>query len=152
MGVSTLIKTLDDMKLWFRNGGEVSLTQYINLSPEDSKKVWEYMLDMPLYRELSVEGKEYVLVHGGLEHFTKNRKLSDYSTNEMVWSRPELETRYYPDKTVIVGHKPTFFYGICSKTNSKILRTDSFIDIDCGCVYGGQLGCLCLDTGEEFYL
>ena len=35
----------------------------------------------------------------------------------------------------------------------KIYRTESFIDIDCGCVYsGGRLGCLCLDTMEEIYV
>lgn len=26
------------------------------------------------------------------------------------------------------------------------------ISIDCGCAYGGRLGCICLDTMEEFYV
>ena len=33
----------------------------------------------------------------------------------------------------------------------KILRRGMQIAIDCGCGHGGRLGCLCLDTLEEFY-
>lgn len=142
----------NDMNLWFRNGGEISLAQFMTLSQEDAYSVWTYMLTMPLYKEISVEGKEYILVHGGLGNFSTNRSLNNYSVDEIVWSRPTPDTRYYSDKTVIVGHTPTFYYNSCSMNNASIYRTDSFIDIDCGCVYGGRLACLCLDTNEEIYL
>ena len=58
----------------------------------------------------------------------------------------------YPE----VGHTPTqLLYDAVGhgSAQGKIYRTESFIDIDCGCVYsGGRLGCLCLDTMEEIYV
>ena len=35
----------------------------------------------------------------------------------------------------------------------RIFRRGTMIGLDCGCAYpGGRLGCLCLDTMEEFYV
>jgi len=34
----------------------------------------------------------------------------------------------------------------------EILKIKNNIFIDCGAVYGGRLGCLCLDNMEEFYI
>ncbi len=35
----------------------------------------------------------------------------------------------------------------------RIFHCNTMIGIDCGCAYpGGRLGCLCLDTMEEFYV
>lgn len=35
----------------------------------------------------------------------------------------------------------------------KIFRSGTMINIDCGCAFpGGRLGCLCLDTMEEYYV
>ena len=111
--------------LWFSNGGESSL-------------------------------RDFLLVHGGLEHFSPSRPLEDYSRDEIVWCRPEPETVYFPDRCVVLGHTPTqFLLGAAGNESAqgKIYRTESFIDIDCGCVYpGGRLGCLCLDTMEEIYV
>ena len=57
---------------------------------------------------------------------------------------------------MVLGHTPTqFLLGAAGNESAqgKIYRTESFIDIDCGCVYpGGRLGCLCLDTLEEIYV
>ena len=33
----------------------------------------------------------------------------------------------------------------------KIIRKNNHIAIDCGAVFGGALGCICLETLEEFY-
>ena len=43
--------------------------------------------------------------------------------------------------------------NIDEDTPAKIYQKGNLIDIDCGCIYpGGKLGCLCLDTMEEFYV
>ncbi len=141
-----------ELELWFRNGGAVSLAQLLALDPAEVKKALEYMLNMPLYKDISVGEKEYVLIHGGLENFSASKKLSDYEIDEIVWARPEANTRYYSDKTVVVRHTPTFLYDGRKRNEAKMLKTDTFVDIDCGCVYGGRLACLCLDTNEEYYV
>lgn len=144
------------LELWFRNGGELSLADFLWLNDEPSQIVWEYMRKMPLYGETEIGGRKFVLVHGGLDNFSSSRPLSDYKPNEILWCRPEPDTVYYPDKYVVVGHTPVQLLAVeDGKENVpvKIYHKEKMIDIDCGCVFqGGQLGCLCLDTMEEFYV
>ena len=47
-------------------------------------------------------------------------------------------------KTLIVGHVRT--------KSGKIERGEGSIFLDCGVAEGGRLGCLCLETGKEFYV
>jgi len=111
---------------------------------------------MPLYKEVRVGEKKFILVHGGLSGFSLFRPLENYESDEILWSCPEPDTDYYPDKLLIFDHTPTqLLYAETRKDDetSEIFRTDTFIDIDCGCVFqGGRLGCLCLDTMEEIYI
>jgi serine/threonine protein phosphatase 1 len=157
IGKSALTKEeTEALKLWFRNGGELSLADFLWLDDEPSRVAWEYMRKMPLYRETEVGGQKFVLVHGGLEHFSSSRSLSDYEPNEILWCRPEPDTVYYPDKYVVFGHTPVQLLAMEAgedETPAKIYRKEKLIDIDCGCAFqGGRLGCLCLDTMEEVYV
>ncbi|MDO4292709.1 MAG: metallophosphoesterase family protein [Eubacteriales bacterium] len=147
---------LESMELWFANGGAPSLTDFLSLDEKQMQTVWDYLLSMPLYKELSVGGRQFVLVHGGLENFSPSRPLDDYLPDEILWYRPESDTAYYPDKYVVFGHTPTRL--LCSEfgfkgTPNKIVQHGRLIDIDCGCAYsGGRLGCLCLDTLKRIYV
>ena len=139
------------VELWFFNGGDRSLADFFWLNKEQEQTVWEYMCNMPLYKEVEAGGQQFVLVHGGLEGFSPSRPLADYTSNEILWCRPEEDTVYYPDRYVVFGHTPVQFLE--PSTPAKIYRKDNLIDIDCGCVFqGGRLGCLCLDTMEEIYV
>ena len=146
----------ENVSLWFRNGGETSLQDFLRLDKPQRDTVWEHLLSLPLYREVEVGNRKFVLVHGGLERFSPSRPLEEYEPDEILWCRPEPDTVYFPDRCVVLGHTPTqFLLGAAGNESAqgKIYRTESFIDIDCGCVYpGGQLGCLCLDTMEEIYI
>ena len=140
----------EDMELWFYNGGELSLADFLWLNEEETQTVWEYMTDMPLYHEVTAGGKQFVLLHGGLENFSPSRPLDDYEPDEILWCRPVPDTAYYPDKYVVFGHTPVQLLN--KNTPAKIYRKGNLIDIDCGCVFSGRLGCLCLDTMEEIYV
>ena len=141
----------EDVELWFYNGGELSLADFLWLNEEETQTVWNYMTDMPLYKELEVGERQFVLVHGGLKNFSLSRPLCDYEPDEILWCRPEEDTTYYPDKYVVFGHTPVQLLGIDSP--AKIYRKGNLIDIDCGCVFqSGRLACLCLDTMEEIYI
>ena len=50
------------------------------------------MGSLPLYREVKAGGRDFLLVHGGLGHFSPSRSLENYSRDEIVWCRPEPET------------------------------------------------------------
>lgn len=140
------------VELWFYNGGEISLADFLWLNDEERSTVWEYMNNMPLYQEVRAGGNEFVLVHGGLGGFDEVRPLDDYKAKEILWYRPKADTDYYPDKYTVFGHTPVQHFGTWN-TEAKIYRNGTMIDIDCGCVFpNGRLGCLCLDTMEEFYV
>ncbi len=143
------------MKLWFQNGGELSLADFLCLEEKQMQDVWDYMCSMPLYQEVEVGERKFLLLHGGLEHFKLNRPIEDYTPDEILWCRPKRKTRYYSDKCLVLGHTPTQLLQkgkMKSMSSAKVFRADTWIDIDCGCVFeNGKLGCLCLDTMEEFY-
>ena len=70
--------------------------------------------------------------------------------------RPGPGAVYYPDKTLVFGHTPTrLLYQQAGEPGQpdRMFRRGGMIGIGCGCAYpGGRLGCLCLDTVEEFYV
>ena len=140
----------EDVELWFYNGGELSLADFLWLNEEETQTVWDYMTDMPLYQEVTAGGRQFVLVHGGLKNFSPSRPLHDYEPDEILWCRPEQDTAYYPDKYVVFGHTPVQLLN--RNAPAKIYQKGNLIDIDCGCVFSGRLGCLCLDTMEEIYV
>lgn len=44
------------------------------------------------------------------------------------------------------------FADIGCENCDKIYRGNNHVAIDCGCGFGGKLGCICLETMEEFYV
>lgn len=110
-----------------------------------------YLVKLPLYAEVTVGGQNYLLVHAGLEHFSPDRPLRDYSPGELLFHRRDPEQTYFDDKIVIVGHTPTFDCG--ENPAGRMLRIGNVYNIDCGCVYpeSNSLGCLRLEDKKEFY-
>ena len=134
---------------WIANGGGVTIRSLKELSQEEREDVLEYFQEMELFAQVRAGGRNFVLLHSGLGHFSPDKALEDYELEDFLFGRPELDTVYYPDKILVFGHTPTRILG----GGDKILRRETWIDIDCGCVFkGGRLGCLCLDTMEEFYV
>ena len=135
---------------WRFNGGEPTCYAFLKLSHDLREAVLEYLGEFELYEELTVNGNNFVLVHGGLVDFEEGKDLSEYSIYDMVWGRCDYEREYYSDKFLITGHTPTFHIG--EEYRGKIYRKNNHIAIDCGVVFDEKLGCICLDTLEEFYV
>ena len=134
---------------WIANGGGVTLQSLQQLSVEERMDILEYFHEMELFAEVEAGGRSFVLTHSGLENFSPDRPLSDYTLEEFLFCRPTLETVYFPDRLLVFGHTPTRFLS----GQDKILHRKTWVDIDCGCAAStGRLGCLCLDTMEEFYV
>ena len=148
-------KDAEAVDLWFYNGGEPSFIDFLSLNADDMQLAWDCMNSMPLYKEVEVRGQKFLLLHGGLKNFSPSRPIEEYERDEIVWCRPQPDTTYYSDKYVVVGHTPTILLynatGV-ETDEANFFKTDSFIDIDCGCGHNGRLGCLCLDTMEEIYV
>ena len=62
---------------------------------------------------------------------------------KIVSSLDALGNATYTFSVLVTGHYPT--------KNGKVWRGNNHIRIDTGCVFGGTLCCVCLETDEEFY-
>lgn len=132
------------------NGGYNTLMEFEQLHHIKRKKVLEYISDFTVYEELNVNGQDYILVHAGLGNFSKDKSLDEYTLDELLWERMDYNKQYYDDKILVSGHTPTCY--IDNEYMGKIYKGNNHIAIDCAAVFGGRLGCICLDTGEEFYV
>ena len=136
---------------WKLNGGTPTIAAYWQLSQKEQREIIEYLGEFITYVEVIVEGRTYVLVHGGLDHFSLNRPLSDYGLHELIFKSPDYGKVYFPDRYLVTGHTPTHFIPE-NRTPGQIYTANNHIAIDCGASFGVKLGAICLDTGEEFYV
>ena len=125
-----------------------TLNDFCRLTSQEQKKIIHYLSNLPLYVELTIKSKSYLLVHAGLPYFT-DMDIKFYSETELLFGPHDFSITHYEDKTIIVGHTPTRF--IEDALPDKIYRSYDSICIDCGLGFGGGLGVLCLDTNEEMY-
>ncbi len=136
---------------WARNGARVTVYSLIALEqedPEELQRLLGFLRELKLYERLSVNGKEFLLVHSGLGNFSPDRDLADYEPDELFWTRPAPDERYFPDIMTILGHTPT---GYRFGERGRMFRTDTWIDIDTGAAGGGSPMLLRLDDMAEFY-
>ncbi len=133
---------------WIGNGGGPTLRDLKHLSQSEREELLEYLQEMDLYAEVEAGGRSFVLVHAGIGRFAPDKPLEEYDLTDFLFGAPERDAVYYPEKTVILGHTPTRLLG----GQDRILSWGGVIDIDCGCGFDGALGCLCLETLEEFYI
>lgn len=141
--------TLNMVIDWLNNlGGQATLTSFAKLSIEDKKAILEYLEDLDLYDEITVDGTEYVLAHTlGLEHFHSDKEMEEYTAEDLLELRCDYGVMYYPDKILVTGHTPTVFIEE-NQSADTIYKGKNHIAIDCSMRH---LGCICLDTMEEFY-
>ncbi len=137
------------MTEWITDGGRTTMEAYRELDDDGREGVLDYLMDMPLYEEINVEGKDYLLLHCGIYDFCDNLDLDELEPQDFFSEAIDATAHYFDDKTIIAGHTVTtednggegrIFYG-----NGSIL-------IDCGLGRGGRLGCLRLEDGAEFYV
>lgn len=148
-----LLWRLNSIQGWFSDGGDKTFEAFRKLSPEARLDVLDLLEDLTVYEEVEAGGRSFFLVHAGLGGFSPEKPLDSYRLDELILSRPEPGETYFKDRYLVCGHTPTPYYtGDSDCKNARIYRKDLLIAIDCGCGSGGPLGCLCLDTLEEFYI
>lgn len=129
----------------------------LNKDMQVKKKIPEYaafMKKLPLYKKLKLNGACYLMAHASTEEILQVWKRKE----RLLWDTSMVDRQAgIPGYVSIVGHVPTFIIREYPGTPATIWRSPDgkLIDVDCGAVFpesGGRLGCLCLDTGEEFYV
>lgn len=137
---------------WQQNGAVSTTDEFHKCDKNTQHEIVDFISDFEVYDEIEVAGKTFVLVHAGLGNFEPDKELWEYELDELVWKRPDYESKYFDDKYVITGHTPTMLI----ENNPRpgfIYQANNHIAIDCGCSFpGGRLGCLRLEDMKEFYV
>lgn len=134
---------------WSSNGGDKTIKEFRKLSKEEQQDILDYLGDFEISAEADIAGKNYVLVHAGLEPFDEYKDIEDYDISEIVFTRANYDHMYFEDRYTITGHTPTVMQD---GNEGTIIHKNNHIAIDCGCVFGYNLAVFCLETGEEFYI
>lgn len=135
---------------WQNVGGTFTMDEFHKLTMEEKQDIVDYLEEFALYEEVTVCGKNYIMMHAGFIHFSPERPIEDYEPYELIFKCNDYEKIYFPDKYLVTGHLPT--RAIHGNTRpDHIYRANNHIAIDCGSGHGGRIGVFCLETEEEFY-
>lgn len=141
------------LQLWLENGGEVTLAALREVRKKDPElllDLLDYLRECPLYETAHAGGRDFVLVHSGLQNFRPDKKLSDYTAEELLWANPARSDEYFTDVVTVFGHTPTLSFG--PEWQGKIFATSTWIDVDTGAGFGYAPALLRLDDLQEYYL
>lgn len=145
---SLTAEKIDMLTRYQLDGGDITLKAMQKLPKETQQDILDYLRDCPLYETVNAGGKDFILVHAGLGNFDPNKQIEDYTTEELLWSWPELTDVYYKDKMTVFGHTPTFSFG--DEYEGKIIKTDTWIDIDVGAGFGREPVLVRLEDNKEY--
>ncbi len=149
-GASPDPELLAEMTAWMTDGGQGTMEGFKALGDDMKEGILEYLSDLSLYEEITVKGQKYLLLHAGIADFDPATPLEDYMPEDFISESADPDRPYFEDVTVVVGHTPT--YTMADAEKGKIHYTDGAIFLDCGAAFGETLGCLCLETGKEYYI
>lgn len=145
---SLTAEKIDILTRYQLDGGDITLKAMQKLPKETQQDILDYLRDCPLYETVNAGGKNFILVHAGLGNFDPNKQIEDYTTEELLWSWPELTDVYYKDKMTVFGHTPTFSIG--DEYEGKIIKTNTWIDIDVGAGFGREPLLVRLEDMREY--
>ena len=135
--------------LWMLSDGEVTEKAFRALENKTQRAVIDYIESISIYDEITVVGRKFHLSHT-LPDFDPGKPIHDVSYLEFIYGEPDYGKAYAEDTLFITGHTPTAL--IDPAYTGRIYQKHNHIAIDCGAAFRSPLGCICLDTLEEFYV
>ena len=144
-----IIENTPEYRLWMENGGAATVMEFRPTTPDEKRRIVDYIAGFRAYAEIEVGGRRYHLSHT-LPYFDPAVPIHDVSLHDFVWGEPDYDTRYESDVTFVTGHTPTSL--IDPSSLGRIWRGNGHIAIDCGAAFGCRLGCVCLENGREYYV
>lgn len=151
------------LRVWYRNGGGVTHAYLKHIRKSVRREIFDYLHALPLNLDIEVNGRSYLLVHGGiLDRYCAHTDRYDDPTHYTVWYRMDCTEPELEGKTILFGHTPTANYQRCNPLEVWRSPSGGKIGIDCGCGYPspslqerspvyGCLACLRLEDGRIFY-
>ena len=140
---------LELSKMWFTDGGTPTYKAFKALTKPEKKKLLSYMGTFFFFQDIEVGSQRFFLSHT-VPEMAKMQDMESFSLLEFVVGEPEYDKVYFEDRIIVTGHTPTAL--IDEEYDGRIYKANNHIAIVCGAVFGSPLGCICLDTLEEFYV
>ena len=131
-------------------GGDSTWAAYCALPEETKQALLAWLETFKIYEELELNERRFLLAHAGLGRYAEGKTPEDCTAEEMIWERMDYDKVYLPNVFIVTGHTPT--ERIDPAFSGQIIKKNNHIAIDCGVFFGGTLGCICLETLEEFYV
>ena len=154
---------IQSVYLWHVNGGDITQDALMERPKEQQRKICDYLLSLPVFLDINVDGTAYKLVHAAPPEFYPKYGSWSYSseTEYAVWDRHFVFERLPDTYTMIFGHTPTRHFQAGSPLSIWHCPGPRAIGIDCGSGFpewdeddeplGGRLACLRLEDMKEFY-
>ena len=134
-------------RLWMSNGGETTLEMFQKMSASETDRILELFREAPLYKEVFIGDKRFVLCHSGLGGYQPDKPLEQYSERDLLWYRPELNERFWlgENTMTIFGHTPTVYMD--EGNQGEPVFSPTWINIDTGAALGDPFSpcLLCLN-------
>lgn len=105
------------------------------LEHDEREALLEYVSELPLYEELEVGDRNYLVIHARYDEMNIDKTLS-YAIKDIPWQA------LAQGRIILSGHTA------CS---DRISRDKSWICMNCGERKNLPLAMLCLDDGREYY-
>ncbi len=160
-------------ELWMRNGGRITLNQFLEKDEKTQNEILEYLKNIPLYFIKEMNGMTNLMVHAGAYPYDETDVrvfLKQQTMEDILWIRDDflLSSIKLPFR-IIFGHTPVSsfqdtlqMFDHIGKSHSepmiekleknKIAYFNNKIGIDGGCVFGYYLTCICLDNEKEYFV
>ena len=143
-------ESLECFNTWLMNGGISTFDEISSLNDKYRKQITDYISSFIPYAEICAGNNKFILVHAGPGNFSENKAMSDYRPEELLFSEPDFDKKYFDDAYLVTAHCPT--YKIEGADIGKIFFKNNHIAINCGIACHEGTGCLRLDDLMEFYI
>ncbi len=130
---------ISQMKLWAENGGQAVLEGFRALDADMREGVIDYLGELMLYDEVTVGGKTYFMLNGGISNFDPDADPEDYESADFAAEKLDMSKKYYDGKIMVTANAAQGVYDDITQRGDNI------------CIGCGRVACLCLETGEKFY-
>ncbi|WP_161842725.1 metallophosphoesterase [Candidatus Enterococcus huntleyi] len=86
---------------WLNVGGKSTIDEYQLLAKNEQNEILIYLNELLQYKELEINGNNFVLVHAGIDNFSPVKELSEYKLEELIFNKPFYYLKYFENKFLV---------------------------------------------------